>query len=204
MRSTRVGPGKNRRANRGPPPCSNSSPICRRPRPTRSSERWRPAQPPRSNTIGAIEPGPNNCHPEDPGGYGSSWLGAALARPAAAPNGWGRRSRRGVVGSPWWGRPQPTRATLWSRAKQGSWLFRPITSGRFTSPAKPALGDAIKSEQVRMTAAIFYAKTKMGWKETGVNEQANKDDKPFLVDDARQRLIDEIDRLRARKEQKGE
>ena len=69
---------------------------------------------------------------------------------------------------------------------------------------KPALGDAIKSEQVRMTAAIFYAKTKMGWKETVVNEQANKDGKPFLVDDARQRLIDEVDRLRARKEQKGE
>src|SRR5258708_34416923 len=39
---------------------------------------------------------------------------------------------------------------------------------------KPALGDAIKSEQVRMTAAIFYAKTRMGWKETVVNEQANK------------------------------
>ena len=69
---------------------------------------------------------------------------------------------------------------------------------------KPAFGEAIKSEQVRMTAAIFYAKTKMGWKETVVNEQANKDDKPFLVDDARQRLIDEIDRIRARKEQKGE
>jgi len=69
---------------------------------------------------------------------------------------------------------------------------------------KPALGDAIKSEQVRMTAAIFYAKTKMGWKETVVNEQANKDGKPFLVDDARQRLIDEVDRIRARKERKGE
>ena len=69
---------------------------------------------------------------------------------------------------------------------------------------KPVLGDAIKSEQVRMTAAIFYAKTKMGWKETVVNEQVNKDDKPFLVDDARQRLIDEVDRIRARKEQKGE
>ena len=68
---------------------------------------------------------------------------------------------------------------------------------------KPALGEAIKSEQVRMTAAIFYAKTKMGWKETG-SEQANKDDKPFRVDDARQRLIDEVDRIRARKEQKGE
>jgi len=69
---------------------------------------------------------------------------------------------------------------------------------------KPALGDAIKSEQVRMTAAIFYAKTKMGWKETVVNEPANKNDKPFPVDDARQRLIDEVDRIRARKEQEGE
>jgi hypothetical protein len=69
---------------------------------------------------------------------------------------------------------------------------------------KPMLGDAIKSEQVRMTAAIFYAKTQMGWKETVVNEQANKDGKPFLVDDARQRLIDEVDRVRARKEPKGE
>ena len=67
---------------------------------------------------------------------------------------------------------------------------------------RPALGDPIKSEQVRMTAAIFYAKTKMGWKETVVNEPANKDDKPFLVDDARQRLIDEVDRIRVRKEQK--
>ena len=69
---------------------------------------------------------------------------------------------------------------------------------------KPALGDAIKSEQVRMTAAIFYAKTRMGWKETVVNEPANKDDKPFLIDDARQRLIDEVDRIRARKEREGE
>lgn len=69
---------------------------------------------------------------------------------------------------------------------------------------KPALGEAIKSEQVRMTAAIFFAKTKMGWRETVVSEPANKDGKPFLVDDARQRLIDEIDRIRARKEQKGE
>ena len=55
---------------------------------------------------------------------------------------------------------------------------------------KPALGEAIKSEQVRMTAAIFYAKTKMGWRETVVNEPANKDDQPVLVDDARQRLIE--------------
>ena len=35
-------------------------------------------------------------------------------------------------------------------------------------------------------------------------KQANKDGKPFPVDDARQRLIDEVDRVRARKKQKGE
>ena len=55
-----------------------------------------------------------------------------------------------------------------------------------------------------MTAAIFYAKTQMRWKETVVSEPANKDDKPFVVDDARQRLIDEVDRIRARKAQQGE
>jgi hypothetical protein len=55
-----------------------------------------------------------------------------------------------------------------------------------------------------MTAAIFYAKTKMGWKETVVNEPANENDKPFPADDARQRLIDEVDRIRARNEQEGE
>src|SRR4029077_303595 len=69
---------------------------------------------------------------------------------------------------------------------------------------KPAFGEAIKSEQVRMTAAIFYAKTNWGWRETAANEQATKDDKPFLVDDARQRLIDNDDRIGAHKEQKGE
>ena len=37
---------------------------------------------------------------------------------------------------------------------------------------KPALGDPIKSEQVRMTAVIFYAKTQMGWKETVVRDPA--------------------------------
>jgi hypothetical protein len=39
-----------------------------------------------------------------------------------------------------------------------------------------------------MTAAIFFAKTKMGWTERVVNKHAKKDGKPFLVDDARQRL----------------
>ena len=98
-------------------------------------------------------------------------------------------------------------AGLRGRAQSGATEVHALV-GNFILSAilgkKPALGEAIKSEQVRMTAAIFYAKTKMGWKETVVNEQANKDDKPFLVDDARQRLIDEVDRIRARKEPKGE
>ena len=36
----------------------------------RSSERCRAAEPTRSNTIGAIAHGPNNCRPQAPGGYG--------------------------------------------------------------------------------------------------------------------------------------
>ena len=49
-----------------------------------------------------------------------------------------------------------------------------------------------------MTAAIFFAKTKMGWTERVVNKHAKKDGKPFLVYDARQ-LIEELDRVAARK-----
>lgn len=40
-----------------------------------------------------------------------------------------------------------------------------------------------RCEQVRITAAIFFAKTKMGWTERVVNKHAKKDGKPFLVDD---------------------
>jgi diaminopimelate decarboxylase len=49
-----------------------------------------------------------------------------------------------------------------------------------------------------MTAAIFFAKTKMSWTERVVNKHAKKDGKPFLVYDARQ-LIEELDRVAARK-----
>ena len=59
-------------------------------------------------------------------GFGKTRCGAEWVRAEV------KAGRRRI---PWWGRPQPTRATLWSRVKQGSWLFRPITSGRFTSPA---------------------------------------------------------------------
>src|SRR5262245_38255376 len=57
----------------------------------------------------------------------------------------------------------------WAELESGATEFHTLV-GNFILCAilgkKPALGEAIKSEQVRMTAAIFYAKTKMGWKET--------------------------------------
>jgi hypothetical protein len=70
--------------------------------------------------------------------------------------------------------------------------------------APPAGTVAIDNQHVRGSLAIFFAKTRMGWKETVVKERANKDGKPFLVDDARQRLVDRLDQIASRKEQKGE
>ncbi len=89
-------------------------------------------------------------------------------------------------------------------------ICKTITNPRTRKPVAPmtlarAFAAELESGATEVhAAAIVYAKTKMGWKETVVNEQANKDGKPFLVDDARQRLIDEVDRIRARKERKGE
>jgi fructosamine-3-kinase len=70
--------------------------------------------------------------------------------------------------------------------------------------APPAGTVAIDNQHVRGSLAIFFAKTRMGWKETVVKERANKDGKPFLVDDARQRLVDRLDQIASQKEQKGE
>src|ERR1700722_9248471 len=55
-----------------------------------------------------------------------------------------------------------------------------------------------------VTAQIFWLKTRAHWQEKTAPDHPVPGVKPFLVDDARQRLIDEVDRLRARKEQKGE
>jgi hypothetical protein len=68
----------------------------------------------------------------------------------------------------------------------------------------PAGTTAIKDDRMRGHLVEFVLKTKFGWRETILTEHANKDGKPSVVDDARQRLIDEVDRARARKEEKGE
>jgi hypothetical protein len=49
-----------------------------------------------------------------------------------------------------------------------------------------------------------WSKPSAASKETVANEHANKDDKPFRLDEARQRLIDEVDRIRARNQQKDD
>src|ERR1700719_3505602 len=78
-----------------------------------------------------------------------------------------------------------------------------------------AVNDAVR-ERVRHLAGIGLrqddiakiiacsSKTRAHWQEKTAPDHPVPGVKPFLVDDARQRLIDEIDRLRARKEQKGE
>src|SRR5258706_14996612 len=55
-----------------------------------------------------------------------------------------------------------------------------------------------------VTAQIFWLKTRAQWQEKAAPDHPVPGVKPFLVDDARQRLIDEVDRVRARKKQKGE
>jgi hypothetical protein len=38
----------------------------------------------------------------------------------------------------------------------------------------------IKDARAQATLAVFFAKTRMGWKETSVHEHANADSKPFI------------------------
>jgi hypothetical protein len=46
---------------------------------------------------------------------------------------------------------------------------------------KPAIGEPIKNDQSRITAAIFYAKTKMGWKDTTILEHTARDGAPLQI-----------------------
>jgi hypothetical protein len=40
----------------------------------------------------------------------------------------------------------------------------------------------IKNESSRAMLSIFFAKSRMGWKETVVSEHANADGKPFIFE----------------------
>jgi hypothetical protein len=44
----------------------------------------------------------------------------------------------------------------------------------------PAGTQPIKNESSRAMLSIFFAKTRMGWKESGVSEHATADGKPFI------------------------
>jgi hypothetical protein len=46
----------------------------------------------------------------------------------------------------------------------------------------PAGTQPIKNESSRAMLSIFFAKTRMGWKETVVSEHANADGKPFIFE----------------------
>ena len=49
----------------------------------------------------------------------------------------------------------------------------------------PAGTQPIKNESSRAMLSIFFAKTRMGWKETVVSEHANADGKPFIFEVSR-------------------
>jgi hypothetical protein len=45
---------------------------------------------------------------------------------------------------------------------------------------KPPSGEPIKNDQARVTAAIFFAKTRMGWRETSVHQHEGRDSGPIV------------------------
>ena len=46
---------------------------------------------------------------------------------------------------------------------------------------RPPSGEPIKNEQARVTAAIFFAKTRMGWRETLVNHHEGKNGNGAII-----------------------
>jgi hypothetical protein len=55
----------------------------------------------------------------------------------------------------------------------------------------------IEPSSVKLGAASFWLARRAGWKETSVQERIG--DSTIRIDDARQKLIDELDRVAARK-----
>jgi hypothetical protein len=67
-------------------------------------------------------------------------------------------------------------------------LFSTITG--VTVPDRPPITD----DRARVTAAIFWARTRMGWKDITVHEHIGKDGAPIKID-VRERFCFKIDRL---------
>jgi hypothetical protein len=56
----------------------------------------------------------------------------------------------------------------------------------------------------KLGAAAFWLARRAGWKETSTHEHVGKDGDAIRIDDARARLIHELDRVTERKEAKAE
>src|SRR6267143_1419222 len=63
-----------------------------------------------------------------------------------------------------------------ANAQVGEFLFGTIVG--LPIPNRPPVTD----ERARVTAAIFWAKTRMGWRETSIHEFTGKDGAPIEVD----------------------
>ncbi len=72
-----------------------------------------------------------------------------------------------------------------ANAAVGEFLFGAIT------------GKTVKDERARVTAAIFWAKTRMNWKETSVHQHEGADGGPIEVSTVRERIARRIARLSA-------
>jgi hypothetical protein len=82
-----------------------------------------------------------------------------------------------------------------ANAKVAESLFRQAVG----APAQyDATGKLIRAEQTPVVSAgIFWAKARMGWKERDVHEFTGENGGPIEVDDARSKLADRIARLAA-------
>jgi hypothetical protein len=56
-----------------------------------------------------------------------------------------------------------------------------------------------ETSSTKLGAAAFWLARRAGWKETSTHEHVGKDGDAIRIDDARARLIHELDRVAARK-----
>jgi hypothetical protein len=76
-----------------------------------------------------------------------------------------------------------------ANAQVGEFIFSTIIG--LPIPGRPPVTD----ERARATLAVFWAKTRMGWKETAVHQHEGKDGGPIEVSLAVERLIRRCDKL---------
>jgi hypothetical protein len=77
-----------------------------------------------------------------------------------------------------------------ANAQVGEFLFSTIVGAQI--PGRPPVTD----DRARVTAAIFWAKTRMNWKETSIHKHTGTEGDPIKID-ARATLLDTIARIAA-------